>query len=115
MTVAVYMDHHVPRAITHGLRLRDVDVLTAYEDSRSIAEDPDLLTRATTLQRVLFTQDDDFLALASEWQQVARPFTGVVYAHQLKVAVGRCVSDLELIAKVSDPEDLANAVIYLPL
>ncbi len=26
------MDHHVSRAITNGLRLRGVDVLTAYED-----------------------------------------------------------------------------------
>ena len=32
MAIALYMDHHVPRAITMGLRLRGVDVLTAYED-----------------------------------------------------------------------------------
>ncbi len=32
MPIALYMDHHVPRAITLGLRLREVDVLTAYED-----------------------------------------------------------------------------------
>ena len=31
MSLAFYMDHHVPRAITVGLRLRGVDVLTAYE------------------------------------------------------------------------------------
>ena len=29
MTVAFYMDEHVPRAISVGLRLRGVDVLTA--------------------------------------------------------------------------------------
>jgi hypothetical protein len=39
MSVALYMDHHVPRAITLGLRLRDVDVLTAYEDLASQLED----------------------------------------------------------------------------
>jgi hypothetical protein len=32
MAVALYMDHQVERAITSGLRLRGVDVLTAYED-----------------------------------------------------------------------------------
>jgi hypothetical protein len=32
MPLAFYMDHHVPRAVTLGLRLRGVDVLTAYED-----------------------------------------------------------------------------------
>lgn len=30
MAIALYMDHHAPRAITVGLRLRGVDVLTAY-------------------------------------------------------------------------------------
>src|SRR5438876_4905474 len=32
MPIAFYMDHHVPGAITLGLRLRGVEVLTAYED-----------------------------------------------------------------------------------
>ena len=29
MATALYMDHHVPRAITMGLRLRGIDVITA--------------------------------------------------------------------------------------
>jgi hypothetical protein len=40
MSIAFYMDHHVPRAITVGLRLRGVDVLTAYEDGQSELADP---------------------------------------------------------------------------
>lgn len=59
MTLKLYMDHHVPRAITLGLRLRQVDVLTAYEDHTHEIADPDLLDRATSLKRVLFSQDDD--------------------------------------------------------
>ena len=35
MPIAFYMDHHVPRAITLGLRVRKVEVLTAYEDGTS--------------------------------------------------------------------------------
>ncbi len=42
-------------------------------------------------------------------------FAGVVYAHQLHVSIGTCVRDLELIARVADPEDLADRVEYLPL
>ena len=34
MSVAIYMDEHVHRAITAGLRLRGVDVVTAQEDGR---------------------------------------------------------------------------------
>jgi len=31
MAIAFYMKQHAPRAITVGLRLRGVDVITAYE------------------------------------------------------------------------------------
>lgn len=61
MTLRLYMDHHVARAITSGLRLRNVDVLTAYDDGSHEAEDPALLDRATALGRVLFSQDDDLV------------------------------------------------------
>lgn len=42
------------------------------------------------------------------------PFCGIVYAHQLRVSIGRCVDDLELIAKAGEPADLMNQVIFLP-
>jgi predicted nuclease of predicted toxin-antitoxin system len=57
MSIALYMDHHVPRAITLGLRMRGVDVLTAFEDGASELSDPEVLDRAGALGRVLFSQD----------------------------------------------------------
>ncbi len=115
MTVAVYMDVHVHRAITTGLRLRGVDVLTAQEDGHRTAVDDILLDRATELQRVLFTQDEDLLAEAKQRQTRGIPFGGVIYAHQLRITIGRCVNDLELIAKAAGLEELANRVEYWPL
>ena len=58
------MDVHVPAAITRGLVLRGVDVLTAQIDDTTELEDPDLLDRATELGRVLFSQDEDLLTKA---------------------------------------------------
>lgn len=115
MAIAFYMDHHVPRVITVELRLRAIDVLTAYEDGTSRLEDAKLLDRACELKRVLFTQDDDLLAEATKRQRTGIPFYGVIYAHQLRVSVGTCVHDLELIAKACEPEDLFNSVQFLPL
>ena len=115
MTIALYMDVHVHRAITTGLRLRGVDVMTAQEDGRRTAPDNILLTRATELGRVLFSQDEDLLAEAKQRQIEDIPFAGVIYAHQLRITIGRCVHDLELIAKVAEPEEMANWVEYLPL
>ena len=115
MSVAIYMDEHVHRAITTALRLREVDVLTAQEDGRRSVPDEILLNRATELGRVLFSQDEDLLAEAVRRQKGGIPFGGVIYAHQLRTAIGTCVRDLELIAKVATFGESANRVEYLPL
>ncbi|NET55858.1 MAG: hypothetical protein F6K47_06715 [Symploca sp. SIO2E6] len=54
-------DENVHGAITAGLRLRDVDVLTVQEDKRAGFADTLVLNRATELGRVVFSQDKDFL------------------------------------------------------
>ena len=115
MPLAIYMDHHVPKAITNGLRLRGVDVLTAHEDGKDEASDPDLLDRSTELRRVLFTQDTDFLDEAKRRQQEGIPFYGVIYGHQLQMSIGMCVRDLELISKGGEAEDVINQIQFLPL
>jgi hypothetical protein len=109
------MDHHVSSAITRGLRARGVDVLTAGEDNASQLADPDLLDRATALGRVLFSQDTDLLREGARRRQTGEYFAGVIYAHQLYVPVGRCIDDLELLAKACDPPEFVNRVEYLPL
>ena len=114
MSVGLYMDVHVPYAITTGLRLRGIDILTSQEDHTTQLADPDLLERASGLGRVLFTQDRDFLRIASEWQQTGRGFAGIVYGHQEEVTISQCVNDLELIAKATDPPYWLNRIDYLP-
>jgi hypothetical protein len=109
------MDQHVPRAITMGLRRRGVDVLTAHEDGSHELSDPDLLDRASQLNRVLFTRDSDLLAETAQRQQEGTHFAGVIYAHQLRVSIGKCVEDLEIIAQTGESQDLANTFIFLPL
>jgi hypothetical protein len=109
------MDHHVPRAITMGLRLRGVDVTTAYEDNAHQLDGPALLDRANELGRALFTRDDDLLIEAARRQEEKVSFPGVIFAHQLSVSIGTCINDLELIAKAAEPEDMNEKVIFLPL
>jgi predicted nuclease of predicted toxin-antitoxin system len=114
MSVSLYMDVHVRRAVTAALRLRGVDVLTAQEDGGADLEDPELLDRETALGRILFTQDDDLLREAKRRQNYGKTFTGVVYAHQLNITIAQCIADLELIAKASDPPEWLDRTIYLP-
>jgi hypothetical protein len=115
MSIMLYTDQHVPRAITQGLRLRGVDSITAFEDGSGELSDSDLLDRASRLERVLFTQDDDLLAEAAKRQTNDQEFAGVIYAHQLRVSIGACIHDLEIIAKAGDPSDMKNRVEFLPL
>ena len=56
MSLQLYMDVHVRRAVTVGLRRRGVDVLTAQDDGSDLLEDPELLDRASALGRVLYSQ-----------------------------------------------------------
>jgi len=115
VTISFYMDVHVPRAITEGLRLRGVDVLTAQEDGAATLADPDLLDRASQLGRVLFSQDVDLLRIAAARQADGIEFAGLVYIHQLNATVGQCVNDLCLIAEVGNPGQMVGRVQYLPL
>ncbi len=90
-------------------------MLTAYEDGTSTLNDPSLLDRATELERVLFTRDDDLLTEAAQRQQTGQIFYGVIYAHQLRVTIGKCVRDLEVLAFAGEPDDVIGRVIFLPL
>jgi predicted nuclease of predicted toxin-antitoxin system len=85
MAIGIYMDVHMPKAITVGLRIRGVDVVTAQEDGTSTLPDEELLDRATELGRVLVTFDSDLLVEADKRQREEKEFVGVIYARLLRV------------------------------
>ncbi len=115
MSIALYMNVRIPRAITDSLRLPGINILTAQEDNAANLSDSQLLDRARTLQRAAFTFDDDLLVIATQRQRKGIPFAGVIYAHPLRSSIETCVRDLEIIAKTVEPEDLVSGVEFLPL
>ncbi len=115
MSVALYMDVHVHAAVTEQLRRRGVDVVTAQDDGALRLPNEQILARATTLGRVLFTYDIRFKALAEDWQRHGNPFAGLVWGHPMRLTIGRIVADLELIAKATDPPEWQGVVEQLPL
>ncbi|MCI5148892.1 MAG: hypothetical protein D3916_05810 [Candidatus Electrothrix sp. MAN1_4] len=76
--IRFYLDEHVPKSVAHGLRTCGVDVLTVGEMGLRGATDEEHLERAKSEQRVIFTQDDDFLRLHASGNE----HTGIVYARQ---------------------------------
>jgi hypothetical protein len=90
-------------------------VVTAQEDGAAKLDDDILLERVTQLGRVLFSQDRDLLVITNHWLETKREFSGLIYAHQLNITIGRAVRDLELLAQVLEPEDMRNHIEFLPL
>jgi hypothetical protein len=115
VSITLFTDHDVRRAVVTGLRLRGIDVVTAFELNAHLLEDPDLLSRATEMGRALVTHDDDHLSEARHRQRNDIPFAGVVYVHQTKLTIGRMIEELELLATLGSSEDVANQVVFLPL
>lgn len=109
------MDHPVSYAITIGLRLRNIDVVTAHEDQSHEIPDEQLLLRAIELNRVLFSQDQNLLKITFQFYQTHIDFYGLIYSEQLNISVGQCVNDLEIIASLGSPEEMRIRVIYLLL
>lgn len=72
--IPLYIDEHIPRAITIGLRLKGVDVLTVQEDNLSGESDIELIKRAVYLKRAIFTYDNDLLVEAAKCQQFGQVF-----------------------------------------
>lgn len=114
MAIRFYMDVHVPQAITEQLRRRGIDVLTALEDGSGQLPDDQLLERACFLERILFTQDIRFKALAEDWQRQGKPFGGLIFGHQLGGTIGQFVKDLALIDQASTQDEWLNTVEHLP-
>ena len=97
------------------LRRRDIDVVTTHEDGAAELDDNQLLERASRLGRVLFSQDRNLLVVAHHWLTTGREFSGLIYAYQLSITIGRAIRDLEILAQVLDPEDMRNHIEFLPL
>jgi predicted nuclease of predicted toxin-antitoxin system len=91
-----------------GLRERGVDVLTVSDAGTLTASDLEHLERARAGQRVIFTQDDDFLRLHA----AGLPHAGIVYARQ-GTPVGEIIRGLMLIFQVLNSEDMEQQVEFL--
>ena len=102
------MDEHVPPAVTRGLQLRSLKVATTLETGMLGASDEALLAYALGQERVLFSQDEDFLILHHD----GIPHAGIAYAPQ-QTPIGDIVRGLLLIHDVLTAEEMRGRVEFL--
>lgn len=106
--IRFYTDEHIAKAVIRGLRQRGINILTTTEAGLLGATDEIHLERARLDGRVIFTQDTDFLALATS----VPDHQGIVYAHQ-QTPIGAIIAGLLLIYHVMEPSDMVGHVEYL--
>jgi predicted nuclease of predicted toxin-antitoxin system len=103
------MDEQVDRAIAEALRRRGINLTTTPEARLLGAIDEEQLAFAISQQRVIFTRDDDFLAL----HQRGVEHYGLVYCHQNSRSIGEIVRGLILIWEVLEPSDMQNHIEFI--
>ena len=83
-------------------------MLTTPDAGKLHAADEEHLAFAFSEQRVIFTQDDDFLKLAASGSAHA----GIVYAPQ-HASIGTIIQGLMLIYQVLEAEEMIGNIEYL--
>lgn len=111
----LYTDENVRGSIIDQLRKHGFDILRAQDDIPSGTADEAVLARASELNYVLYSEDNDLLVEAVRCQRAGIAFSGVVYSHQLRVSIGQVVADLKFVLTIGEARDFENKIYYLPL
>ncbi len=107
--IKFHLDENVSHAIAQGLRHRGVDVTTTPEQGLLGLSDEMQLQFASSQNRVIFTQDTDFLRM----NQLEIIHKGIVYCPQKSKSIGAIIQGLLLIWELLEPEEMFNHVEFL--
>jgi predicted nuclease of predicted toxin-antitoxin system len=107
--IKFHLDENVHNAIAQGLRRRGIDVTTTPEKFLIGVSDEAQLTFALSENRVIFTQDTDFLRI----NQSNREHCGIIYCSQGKKSLGEIIKGLILIWELLEPSDMLGKVEFI--
>lgn len=122
MALRFFFDTHIAKSAALQLRAKGVDVVRCEEVDMADALDEDLLQYATDENRIMVSQDDDFLALDAQWKQASRQHSGIMKApthlqseSQISYIVQQLLfyNDAESGDAIDYDTEIANYVIFL--
>jgi predicted nuclease of predicted toxin-antitoxin system len=99
----------VSNAIADGLRRREIDVTITPEVGFIGASDEEQVIFALTEERVIFTQDDDFLRL----HQGGVNHCVITYCRQRSRTIGEIINTLALIWEWLELKDIKGKVEFI--
>lgn len=107
--IKFHLDENVNNAIAQGLRRRDIDVTTTPEQSLIGVSDEVQLKFALSQNRVIFTQDTDFLRM----NKMNTNHCGIVYCSQGNKSIGEIIKGLILIWELLESSEIVGNVEFL--
>lgn len=106
-------DEHVTYALVNGLRTRGMDVVTVQDLGRRSDDDPLLLDWALQHERILLTNDQDFLAIAAERGARLETFAPIFYWPQQQRAVADLLRKILQLATTQSYAEASSQVFFL--
>lgn len=107
--IRFYLDENIAEAVARGLRHRQIDVMTTPEAGHRGWKDLQQLAFALSENRVLVTQDEDMLQIASTGVEHA----GIVYYKPRTRTIKQIIQGLVLIYDVLTSEEMFNHIEFL--
>lgn len=108
-TIRFHLDENCTKAIAMGLRRLGIDVTTTPEAKLLGALDEEQAAYALAQDRVIFTQDRDFLRINA----AGVPHAGIAYCEKDTRTIGEIIDSLVLLWEIFEPEEMANRVEYI--
>jgi predicted nuclease of predicted toxin-antitoxin system len=106
--IRFHLDEHVPNAVSRGLRLRGINASTTIDTGLQGTDDLAHIAYALAEDRVIFTQDHDFL----RHHHAGVTHAGIVYSKQGSRSIGEIVRYLKLMHDCLDEADMAGQLEY---
>ncbi len=107
--IQFHLDENADLAIAAGLRRNGIDVTTTKEVGLLTKSDEEQLAFICANHRVIFTQDTDFLRIASYTQT----HPGIAFCQKGTRSIGEIIARLTLIYQVFSPEEMIGRVEFL--
>ncbi len=108
-TLRFHLDENCDPRIATGLRLRGVDVTTTIEVGLLEASDDEQLAYARDQERVIITEDADFLRMSA----AGRASPGVIFVRSQHRSIGRVIRNVLLIWEICEQDEMRNRVEFI--
>lgn len=107
--ISIQCDEHVKSAIIKGLKARGLIVYGVEDENLKGISDKDLLEHCIKTCRVLLTNDDDFLSMASD-----KEHHGIIFITTQFASVGNIIRAVIKLSDIHSENEFRNSRFFVP-